>query len=99
MKYTLESKALHLIHVLRYLIRMGGSHIQRGVLECTWEFRWIFSNVQVRRLGPNGWETSEVFPETKDSVPFRVSGIRLVERVALVEEFEETELVRLSDTH
>jgi hypothetical protein len=51
----------------------------------------------VEIYGPNQdrAQVSAVFPEFHDQAPFQLSGVRLLERVALVTEFEESEFVRL----
>lgn len=91
MKLRLESHTLHPIHLLRYLMRLIAS-----VLDRTWEFRYLFSDVTINpnKEGSPVWV--DVFPEFKDKTPFQVDGVRLVERLGLVAEFEETEFVCLA---
>ena len=84
-----------LIDVLRILIPT-----RPGVLDCRWEFRSLFAQIDYLGKCSANLTDSQVFPEFKESLesnwPFQLSGIRLVERTALVFRFEETELVRLS---
>lgn len=88
MKHRLDAHHLHLINVLRYLMTPYGD----GVTDREWEVRAIFSGIAVPVGGGEPW--LPVFPEFDDAGPFRVSGIRLVERVALVLDFEEAEFAR-----
>ena len=98
MKFSIESTNLPPIHLLRYLmfVKWTGFLKGVGVLEADWEVRCIFTEIDV--LNANGGrEQIEVFPEFGGKPPFRVSGLRLVERLALVIDVEETEFVRLTE--
>lgn len=92
MKYQLRIRSTHFIELLRPLITTG------GVLLHTWEFRSLFSSVDY--FGSNKSRDLDVrlFPEipegTDENNPFKLTGVRLVERCALAWDFQETELVR-----
>ena len=90
--FRTESSNHDVIHVLRFLMYPEGI----GVLDRLWEFRFLFGGIAYpyRMDTPAG--IGSVCPEFQDTTPCRINGTRLVERAALVFEFEDTELVRLT---
>lgn len=100
MQYKLVSHVLEPIHLLRYLMRFN----PQSVLKREWDVISIYTDIDLGPLKEGyGYEAQEVFPEHGTECPFRISGIRLVERVALVTQFEESEFNRVaidgSDKH
>jgi hypothetical protein len=93
MKYKLRGGNHDLIHVLRFLMAPEGV----GVLDRTWEVQCIYSTIAYKFADDMPLGAENVFPEFGDKAPFKVSGTRLVERAALVPQFDETVVVRLCE--
>ena len=93
MIYELESQNHDLIHILRFIMYPEGV----GVLDREWEFRYLFGAIAYP-WGHASEKDRAVFPEYMDKTPFKVDGVRLIQRAALVFHFEDTELVRLCES-
>jgi hypothetical protein len=94
MKFKLDASDAQLVHILRSLM----FHRDLDALEVlsrTWEFQYLCA-------GPEYDFTScqtKLFPENPDQkTPFKLTGERLLERSALIQDFEETIVFRYSLT-